>query len=205
MPIIWRLHVPLRNKVILSLIFGLGSLICIVRIKKLFLYTTAPMMALPFDSDGPHNNSEPVLYTVLESCLGVICACLVIMKPIFTDSKFFNSLSRKISSWTTSSHNSSETGPAMAAKGRRTASWELGAARQKSSGRDLRIMKTCEIDVEMEAAMVAEKSRGQRYIDMNKNGKKQGAMMVDEKSTSESTVSTSPRGRGTEAQIRQGA
>ncbi|KAI4253158.1 MAG: hypothetical protein L6R42_007692, partial [Xanthoria sp. 1 TBL-2021] len=196
MPIIWRLHVPLRNKVILSLIFGLGSLICIIsiiRIKKLFLYTTSPMMAPPFDSDGPRNNSAPVLYTVLESCLGVICACLVIMKPIFTDTKFFNSLSRKLSSWTTSSHGSSEAGPA---KGIRTASWELGAAQQRSSGRDLRIMKTCEIDVEMEAAIVAKESRGQRFIDLNANGKKEGVKMVEERSTSESSILTSPRGKG---------
>lgn len=197
MPIIWRLQVPLRNKVILSLIFGFGSVICIIsiiRLKKLFLYTTAPMMAPPFDSDGPLNNGEPILYTILESCLGIICACLIIMKPIFTDSKLFNSLGRKLSSWSTSSRGSSQAGPGSAIKGRRISTWEPAAAQQRERRQDLQIMRTCVIDVEMEAAMIAEERRGQRSHDMNTNEKSDGVMMVNERSASESTISTSPRG-----------
>lgn len=197
MPIIWRLHVPLRNKVILSLIFGFGSVICIIsiiRLKKLFLYTTAPMMAPPFDSDGPLNNGEPILYTILESCLGIICACLIIMKPIFTDSKFFNSLGRKLSSWSTSSRGSSHAGPGSAIKERRIASWESAAAQQRERRQDLQIMRTCEIDVEMEAAIIAEERREQRLNDVNTTEKRDGVMMVNERSASESTISTSPRG-----------
>ncbi|KAL8820396.1 MAG: hypothetical protein Q9223_001387, partial [Gallowayella weberi] len=109
MPTIWHLHVPLRNKIILSLIFGLGSLICIIsiiRLRTLFYYTTAPMMSL-FDSDGPLNNNLPILYTVLESSLGVIAACLIIMKPIFTHSTFLHSLSHRFSSWSWRSGGSS--------------------------------------------------------------------------------------------------
>ncbi|KAL8869933.1 MAG: hypothetical protein Q9174_003904 [Haloplaca sp. 1 TL-2023] len=89
MPTIWRLHVPFRSKVILSLVFGLGSFICIIsiiRLRTLFFYTTAPMMVL-LDSDGTHDNNLPILYTVLESSLGVICACVVLMKPVFTHPK----------------------------------------------------------------------------------------------------------------------
>ena len=50
------------------------------------------------------------------------------------------------------------------------------------------------IDVEMEAAMIAEERRGQRSHDMNTNEKSDGVMMVNERSASESTISTSPRG-----------
>lgn len=64
-------------------------------------------------------------------------------------------------------------------------------------------MKTCEIDVEMEAAMVAKESRGQRFIDLNTNGKDEGVTMVEERSTSESSISTSPRGKESEAEIRE--
>ncbi|KAL9038286.1 MAG: hypothetical protein Q9180_003232 [Flavoplaca navasiana] len=203
MPIIWRLHVPLRNKLILSLIFGLGSLICIIsiiRLKALLSYTTAPMMLPPFDSDGPRTNSMSILYTVLESCLGVICACLVIMKPIFTNSKFFNSLGRKINSWGSSSSNGSRE-----AKGR-IPSWEHGTQQQHPGTQDLRIMKTCEIDVELDAAMVAQERRGQRldHTHILTDMRREGGMMVDERSASESTISTSLRGGRSEAEVRRG-
>ncbi|KAL8648447.1 MAG: hypothetical protein Q9226_005985 [Calogaya cf. arnoldii] len=195
MPIIWCLHVPLRNKLILSLIFGFGSLICIlsiIRLKALFLWTTAPMMAPPFNSDGSLNNSLPVLYTVLEVCLGVICACLVIV----TNTEFFNSLSRKPSSWTSSSNGDS------VAKGRGV-SWEAGAKQQRVGARDLRIMKTCDIDVELGPAMVKEERRRPRTDDTHIDGGKEGAPVVEERSTSESSISTSPRDRGSEMEIPQ--
>ncbi|KAL8876720.1 MAG: hypothetical protein Q9198_005133 [Flavoplaca austrocitrina] len=203
MPIIWRLHVPLRNKLILSLIFGLGFLICIIsiiRLKALLSYTTAPMMLPPFNSDGPRTNSMSILYTVLESCLGVICACLIIMKPIFTNSKFFNSLSRKISSWGSSSSNGS--GEAK----ERSPSWEHGTPQQHPGAQDLRIMKTCEIDVELEAAIVAQERRGQRldHTHILTSMRRQGGMVVDERSTSESTISTSLKGGRSEAEVHRG-
>ncbi|KAL8896774.1 MAG: hypothetical protein Q9192_002918 [Flavoplaca navasiana] len=203
MPIIWRLHVPLRNKLILSLIFGLGSLICmisIIRLKALLSYTTAPMMLPPFNSDGPRTNSMSILYTVLESCLGVICACLIIMKPIFTNSKFFNSLSRKISSWGSSSSNGFG-----AAKGR-IPSWEHGRPQQHPGAQDLRIMKTCEIDVELDAAIVAQERRGQRldHTHILMDMRREGGLLVDERSASESTISTSLKGGRSEAEVRRG-
>ena len=206
MPIIWRLHVPLRNKLILSLIFGLGSLICIIsiiRIKALLSYTTAPMMLPPFNSDGLRNNSRAMLYTVLESCLGVISACVMIMKPIFTNSKFFNSLGRKISSWGSSSSNRYRSGEA---KGR-VPSWELGGPQQrKPTNQDLQIMKTCEIDVELEAAMVAEERWGPRFDHTHilTEMRREGGMMVEERSASESTISTSLKGGRSEAEVRRG-
>ncbi|KAL8998557.1 MAG: hypothetical protein Q9169_002397 [Polycauliona sp. 2 TL-2023] len=198
MPIIWRLQVPLRSKVILSAIFGFGSLICIIsiiRLKALLSYTTAPMMGPPFDSDGPRDNSLPILLTVLEVSLGIICACLIMMKPIFTNSKFFNSLSRKLSSWSSSSAGSNE------AKGK-IASWgpaRAVAPQQDRRAMDMRIMKTCDIDVELEAAMVAGERRG-HHSHTFAEGKRDGNSMVDERSRSESSVSMSLRDRVPEAQ-----
>ncbi|KAL8735269.1 MAG: hypothetical protein Q9181_002881 [Wetmoreana brouardii] len=113
MPTIWRLHVPLHSKFILSLIFGLGFFICIIsiiRFRSLFDYTTAPMMeSKVYNSDGTHDNKLQSLYTVLESSLGVICACLVFLKPILTHPKMAKSLSHKETSINTSPRNSSRT------------------------------------------------------------------------------------------------
>ncbi|KAL8671865.1 MAG: hypothetical protein Q9168_003655 [Polycauliona sp. 1 TL-2023] len=201
MPIIWRLQVPLRNKIILSLIFGLGSLICIIsiiRLKVLFSYTTAPMTGPPFNSDGPRDNGLSILYTVVEVCLGVICACLIIMKPIFTNSKFFNSVSRKFSSWSSSSAGSSDAT-------KRIASWgpsRAVAAQQdtRARGMDMGILKTCEIDVELEAAMVAEGRRGQGmgHTPVYTDKRRDGHSMAGERSASEVTMSTSSRDRVSE-------
>lgn len=100
MPIIWRLQVPLRNKFILSLIFGFGFFICIIsiiRLRTLLAYTTAPMMVL-YDSDGLYHNNLPILYTIVESSLGINCACLVLMKPLFTHWKPSKSIKSRFSS-----------------------------------------------------------------------------------------------------------
>ncbi|KAL9586743.1 MAG: hypothetical protein Q9212_000689 [Teloschistes hypoglaucus] len=100
MPIIWRLQVPLRNKFILSLIFGFGFFICIIsiiRLRTLLAYSTAPMMVL-YDSDGPYGNNLPILYTIVESSLGIICACLVLMKPLLTHWKPAKSIKSRFSS-----------------------------------------------------------------------------------------------------------
>ena len=113
------------------------------------------------------------------------------MKPIFTETKFFNLLSRKLSSWSSPSNGDS------VAKGRGV-SWELGAKQQRVGSRDLRIMKTCEIDVELGAAMVKEERRKPRTDDKLTDGRKEGTMMFEERSTSELSISTSTRDRGSE-------
>ncbi|KAL8678144.1 MAG: hypothetical protein Q9186_005476 [Xanthomendoza sp. 1 TL-2023] len=191
MPTIWHLHVPLRNKIILSLIFGLGSLICIIsiiRLRTLFSYTTAPMMSL-FDSDGPLNNNLPILYTVLESSLGVMAACVIIMKPIFTHSTFLHSLSHKFSAWSWRSSggggsgggggdsetkdsndvvfqkvahrpNGSEDEKKESKERRgREGSWDFAGGEGRKVQQDLRILKTCVVDVDLEAAVAGSVGR----------------------------------------------
>ncbi|KAL8953746.1 MAG: hypothetical protein Q9222_000428 [Ikaeria aurantiellina] len=153
MPIIWRLHVPLRQKVMLSLIFGLGSLICIIsiiRLRTLFYYTTAPMMNPPYDADGPHDNSLPILYTIIESSLGVICACIIIMKPIFTHSTFVKSVGKRLSSWTGGSSSLSGSGgsASSSSKAYGKTGGSSGSDGSKVPKQDIRIWRTCEIDID---------------------------------------------------------
>ena len=122
------------------------------------------------------------------------------MKPIFTNSKFFNSLSRKFRSWGSSSSNGSGE-----AKGR-IPSWGHGTPQQHPGAQDLRIIKTCEIDVELGAAMVAQERRGQTldHTHILTDMRRQGGMVVDERSTSESTISTSLKGGRSEAEGHRG-
>ncbi|MCJ1427901.1 hypothetical protein MMC29_005807 [Sticta canariensis] len=77
MPTIWSLKIPTRSKLSLSFIFGLGFLICIVscvRLRGLIFWSM---------KDGTYSNSMAVLWTSLESTLGIICACIVVMRPLF--------------------------------------------------------------------------------------------------------------------------
>ncbi|KAL8702155.1 MAG: hypothetical protein Q9201_004547 [Fulgogasparrea decipioides] len=135
MPTIWRLHVPLHSKITLSFIFGLGSFICIIsiiRFRSLFDYTTAPMMESKiYNSDGTYDNNLPILYTVLESSLGVICACLVFLKPIFTHSKLAKPLSRRNGS-SAPSESKQISSSATASPGRSSRPIESGDASARS-------------------------------------------------------------------------
>ncbi|KAL8711335.1 MAG: hypothetical protein Q9220_004232 [cf. Caloplaca sp. 1 TL-2023] len=195
MPIIWRLHVPLRQKFILSFIFGFGSLICIIsiiRLRALFSYTTAPMMYPPYNADGIHDNNLPILYTNLESALGVICACVIIMKPIFTHSTFAKSVGKRLSSWTG--------GSSSAASG--SASASPYASDSKSGGgdnaprQDMRIWRTCDIDIESDIVDVeaARGNDGQGLKSADTHGKGAGAMAtVDVRPVSETSRASGGR------------
>lgn len=77
MPTIWRLKIPTRSKISLSLIFGLGFIICIISCVRLSGLVFWNM------EDGTYVNTMAVLWTSLESTLGIICACIVVMRPLF--------------------------------------------------------------------------------------------------------------------------
>ncbi|MCJ1465714.1 hypothetical protein MMC07_004333 [Pseudocyphellaria aurata] len=77
MPIIWRLKIPTRSKLSLSFIFGLGFIICIVGAVRLSGLVFWRM------EDGTWTNGMAVVWTSLESTLGIICACIVVMRPLF--------------------------------------------------------------------------------------------------------------------------
>ncbi|KAL8841880.1 MAG: hypothetical protein Q9170_000753 [Blastenia crenularia] len=166
MPTIWNLHVPLRNKISLSLVFGLGSLICIlsiIRLRALSLEASDPTMASLQDSNSIRSINLLILYTALESSLGVICACVVIIKPLFANSKFLQSLTRR-SNCALSPQNASMESKARrsAALKRMNASWELAA--QRSRFQDMQISKIYEIQhdrsSDLEAAETHQEEQG---------------------------------------------
>ncbi|KAL8944868.1 MAG: hypothetical protein Q9216_000158 [Gyalolechia sp. 2 TL-2023] len=139
---IWRLQVPFRNKISLSLIFGLGSLICIIsviRLRALSLYVSGPTTVF---RDATYNNNRPILYTVLESSLGVICACVIIMKPLFSRSRLLGMMDRKSNATNNPKTSTGNGRRASAAVNGANASWEL--ALQRSRFQDMQILKQYE-------------------------------------------------------------
>ncbi|MCJ1348173.1 hypothetical protein MMC31_006404 [Peltigera leucophlebia] len=124
MPVIWKtLNIPLRSKLNLSLVFGLGSLICIVSIVRLRALVDWTIQ------DGTYANSRAIMWTSLESSLGIICACIVVMRPYF--GKLFPNSHVKLSS---SNPQKLRGSPALSSSVGGRQSWALNWARwvQKS-------------------------------------------------------------------------
>ena len=92
------LNISTKNKLSLSFIFGFGSLydtpqplaptrllidslssdrICIISLFRLKAIIDWSMQ------DGPYTNRMVAIWTCLESTLGIICACIVVMRPLF--------------------------------------------------------------------------------------------------------------------------
>ncbi|KAL2042969.1 hypothetical protein N7G274_004027 [Stereocaulon virgatum] len=91
MPVLWGLQMATNKKVMLSLIFGLGAVICIITIVRVCI-----------SAENHGFNSQEVyrliaLFTNLEELLGIVNACLPVMKPLY--SKFHESRAR---SWLSS-------------------------------------------------------------------------------------------------------
>ncbi|KAL6713508.1 hypothetical protein ACLMJK_008973 [Lecanora helva] len=77
MPVLWGLQMALSRKVQLSGMFGLGIIICVLTLVR-----------VKISSENHVNNAQEVysqvaFYTNLEALLGVINACLPVMKPVF--------------------------------------------------------------------------------------------------------------------------
>ncbi|MCJ1333056.1 hypothetical protein MMC10_009750 [Thelotrema lepadinum] len=75
MPVLWQLHLPLRRKLMLSVAFGLGGIICIITILR------AIASANFNESDITYEVAVLGIYAVLEPSLGIINACMPVMQP----------------------------------------------------------------------------------------------------------------------------
>ncbi|KAJ5718278.1 hypothetical protein N7488_003924 [Penicillium malachiteum] len=76
-PMAWRLQVTLRQKLILTGIFLLGTFVYIVSVLRVtsFDYDTL--------GDGSCKSIEPATWSSIEQSVGIICACLSTLRPFF--------------------------------------------------------------------------------------------------------------------------
>ncbi|MCJ1278210.1 hypothetical protein MMC21_006025 [Puttea exsequens] len=79
MPILWSLKLSTRKKLELSGIFGMGTIFCIVTLFRIIVVTWIK----PDRSNAQKMYALLVLFTCLETLLGVINTCLPIMRPAF--------------------------------------------------------------------------------------------------------------------------
>ncbi|KAL8679485.1 MAG: hypothetical protein Q9224_002180 [Gallowayella concinna] len=77
-PMVWNLQIPRRNKAILTAVFGMGLFVCIVSILRLISLLTVSY------SDITWTVTDPLLWSMLEPCVGVTCACIPLMRPLLS-------------------------------------------------------------------------------------------------------------------------
>ncbi|KAI9883188.1 MAG: swr complex subunit [Watsoniomyces obsoletus] len=77
-PIIWRLQASTRRKWAVTSVFVLGGMVCIVSFIRLF-YTRKVLQSLDFTWDG----WEGGILSVIEPNVGLVCACLPTILPLF--------------------------------------------------------------------------------------------------------------------------
>ncbi|EKD20295.1 uncharacterized protein L3040_007303 [Drepanopeziza brunnea f. sp. 'multigermtubi'] len=89
-PLLFRLRMGLKKKLSLLLMFGLGSLACItsgIRLKYLIAFATSKDPSyLPLTGD----NAVPAIWSFVELCVALICACLPAMRALL--SRWFPSI-----------------------------------------------------------------------------------------------------------------
>jgi hypothetical protein len=76
-PMAWRLNTTTRQKCILTCIFLLGGFVCIVSILRIVSFESAVV------SDPTYTSIGPATWSSVEQSVGIICACLPTLRPLF--------------------------------------------------------------------------------------------------------------------------
>ncbi|KAL9078884.1 MAG: hypothetical protein Q9157_002179 [Trypethelium eluteriae] len=74
---LWPLRMPRMRKLGLFFIFSLGAFVCAVSIVKICY-----AFAVNNSEDSSYINNEILLWTVVEPCIGLVCACIPCMMPL---------------------------------------------------------------------------------------------------------------------------
>ncbi|MCJ1312337.1 hypothetical protein MMC25_006011 [Agyrium rufum] len=76
-PSVWNLHLPRSTKLALTVLFGMGFLVCIISILRIISISTINVPDLSYSSVATD------IYSVLEPSIGIIAACLAVIRPLF--------------------------------------------------------------------------------------------------------------------------
>ncbi|KAJ5081747.1 hypothetical protein NUU61_010011 [Penicillium alfredii] len=76
LPIVWRLHMRTIQKVMVCSVFLLGGFVCVASIVRLHFLTF-----LDDDVDITWNMGNVYVWSTVEACLGIVCACLPTIQP----------------------------------------------------------------------------------------------------------------------------
>ncbi|KAM0797175.1 hypothetical protein BDR22DRAFT_466521 [Usnea florida] len=80
MPILWGLQMAVSRKIMLSVMFGLGTAICAI---TLYRIQVTAAIGKPNDPQTNKRYAIIALLTCLEATLGIITGCLLVLKPVY--------------------------------------------------------------------------------------------------------------------------
>jgi hypothetical protein len=80
LPHVWRLHAPLAQRVVLAGMFALGTFIAVVSLVRLIIFLQIPIAT---QGDVTYNFREIIVWSIVEVNIGLACACLPSLKPVF--------------------------------------------------------------------------------------------------------------------------
>ncbi|MCJ1408579.1 hypothetical protein MMC19_002654, partial [Ptychographa xylographoides] len=99
MPIVWDLHIKKSQKLAISTIFLLGGFVCVASvIRYTYLKQVIPV-------DVTYTNQPAGIWSLVEVGIGLVCACLPVMRPLLQHfvprwaSSLADSLDKKTISW----------------------------------------------------------------------------------------------------------
>ncbi|KAK6530975.1 hypothetical protein TWF281_007803 [Arthrobotrys megalospora] len=79
LPVVWRVHLPMRQRVGLVGVFALGFFVCIAGALRLYYVAKTA-----YSYDKTWDGFSAWIWTALESDVGIICASLPALKPLVT-------------------------------------------------------------------------------------------------------------------------
>ncbi|KAF2832046.1 hypothetical protein CC86DRAFT_85348 [Ophiobolus disseminans] len=81
LPYVMRLHAPLAQRFMLAGMFALGTFIAVVSLVRLIIFLQIPIAT---QGDATYNFREIIVWSVVEINIGLVCACLPSLKPVFS-------------------------------------------------------------------------------------------------------------------------
>ncbi|KJK67290.1 hypothetical protein P875_00117342 [Aspergillus parasiticus SU-1] len=75
--IVWRLQMEPRKKALLTILFGIGGIVCILSLMRLIEFRYYPTNNLTASS------TRERIWTVLEIDIAIVCASVILMPPLF--------------------------------------------------------------------------------------------------------------------------
>jgi hypothetical protein len=80
-PHVIRLHAPIGQRFVLGGMFALGTFIAVVSLVRLIIFLQIPLAT---QGDATYNFREVIVWSIVEVNVGLTCACLPSLKPIFS-------------------------------------------------------------------------------------------------------------------------
>ena len=81
LPVVWRLNMPIRQRLELSGIFLLGVFVCGTSVMRITAYHSSQLKDSTFSGVGS------MTWSIVEQGVGIVCACLPTLRPLITSAK----------------------------------------------------------------------------------------------------------------------